>query len=81
MEYALAVLVSIVVDIAKRFWKTNSLGTYALLAVFALLASSFYVWGSQAIWWEQFVQIVIVASAFHNIILRRLEEPIKKLFK
>lgn len=74
MEYAIGIVVSLIVEALKRYAGTDSLMTHLMLAAIALVGSSLYVWlSADTMLWQSFVQVVLVASTFHNLILRKME--------
>ncbi len=72
MEYALGVLVSIVVEIVKRYFATDTLKTYVTLACVSLLVGGVYVGLSMSSFWPVLVQVITVSAAFHNLVIRRV---------
>ena len=74
MTYALGVLASLIVQVVKKYLGTTKLGTYIALFVVSILAGAIYVELRASSFWTVFTQVVVAASAFHNLLLRRLEK-------
>src|SRR3990167_4862693 len=78
MEYALGVVVSLIVMGMKRLKETNIWATYVLLALISIVAGYVYVFFSAQEYWPLVVQTILFASAFHNLVLRRIEEYVSE---
>lgn len=76
MEYALGVFVSLVVEGVKHYskerWSTFSI--YSILALLSILVGVVYVMFADTPYWRAITQVIVTASAFHNLVLRRLEK-------
>jgi hypothetical protein len=70
MEYALGIVVALIVQAVKKYFSTSGLGTYAALAIVSLVGGGLYVFFSSLSFWPVIVQVIIVASAFHNLLIR-----------
>jgi hypothetical protein len=70
MEYALGVVVSLIVQAVKKYLGTSGLGSYAVLAVISLVGATLYVFFSSLSFWPVIIQVIIVAAAFHNLLIR-----------
>lgn len=73
-EYLLGVVVSLIVEGVKKWLGTNILGTYTVLLVISLIGAAIYHFLADTIYWQSIVQILVTASAFHNLLLRRFEK-------
>lgn len=73
MEYLLGVIVSLVVQGAKKWGKTDSIITQLILLALAILGAGIYVYLYQTSLWPTFLNVGIAAAAFHNLILRKFE--------
>ena len=73
MEYLLGVVVSLVVEWAKKYLGTDTLGTHAALLAVSIVGAAAYVWFKDTSFWPLMVQTIMVAAAFHNLILRKFE--------
>lgn len=74
MDYALGVLVSLIVQGAKKWGKVDGFGTYIILAALSLAVGYVYVLYANTALWQTLVQVVLTAAGFHNLILRKFEE-------
>ena len=72
MEYALGVIISLVVMGMKQFKETNVWTTYVLLAAVSIVFGGLYAYISAQEYFSAIVQAVVYAAAFHNLVLRRL---------
>ena len=72
MEYLLGVVVSIIVEAAKKYFDANIMGTYFLLLVVSLVGATGYYFVSHSVYWATIVEILTIAAAFHNLVIRRL---------
>lgn len=72
MEYLLGVAVSIIVELAKKYFDANTLGTYFLLLVASLLGATGYYFLAHSTYWSTITEILTIAAAFHNLVIRRL---------
>ena len=73
MEYLLGVVVSLVVEASKKYLGTDTLGTHAALLAVSIFGAATYVWFRDASFWPLIMQTIMVAAAFHNLILRKFE--------
>lgn len=72
MEYFLAVVVSLIVQGTKKYI-TDKFTKYVFFFGVSVLAAGGFVWISGQDFYPAVMKIVIAASAFHNLILRRFE--------
>ena len=72
MEYLLGVVVSLIVEAAKKYLNTNTVGTYFILLVVSVLGAAGYYYASHSAYWPTALQILISAAAFHNLVIRQL---------
>lgn len=74
MEYAIGVAASLVVEVVKKYWGTDTIMTHVALAIVSLAGALGYVWlSADTALWQSFLQVVIVASSFHNLVIRKFE--------
>ena len=71
MEILLGTAVSLVVEVTKKYFGTDTLGTMLAVAVLSLFASTVYTLYSDTVWYQTAIQIAITAGAFHNFIIKR----------
>lgn len=76
MEYLLGVVVSIIVEVAKKKAGTSPLGTYIALLLVSVLGGTVYFFVAHSIYWETIVQVLTAAAAFHNLVIRQLPSPV-----
>jgi len=74
MEYLLGVVVSLLTQAAKKWGQTDMLGTHLALLSLSIIGASAYVYLSASDLWPAIVQILLTASAFHNLVIRKLED-------
>lgn len=74
MELLIGTFVSLAVQAVKVYGTSSKLGTLFFLFAFSLLAGAGYVYLKNTGYWETFLQILISASAFHGLIIKRFEE-------
>jgi hypothetical protein len=67
------VLVSLVVQAAKKYLGTTSLGTLVLVAVLSVAAAAVVVYAKYAGFYEGLLNILATAGAFYAFIIRTLE--------
>lgn len=74
MELVIAgVLISSLVEYLKRKFRTSRKGTFALIAVIAILgASAFKALAFYGLW-EAFFGILVIAGAFYAFIIKNVE--------
>ncbi len=72
MEYLLGVIVSLIVEAAKKYFDTNTVGTYAVLLVTSILGASGYYFLTHSAYWTTIAEILTIAAAFHNLVVRRI---------
>ena len=77
MEIYIGIAASIVVDFVKKFLKLSTLNTYLLLAGISLAVGASYVYFKDAGYLETVLQIITVSAAFHNLVIRRLDEALE----
>jgi hypothetical protein len=75
MEYLLGVVVSIIVEATKKYLNANVAGTYFILLVVSVAGASGYYFLAHSTYWSTIVEILTVAAAFHNLVIRRLSSP------
>lgn len=73
MEYFLGVLASMVAQIIKKLFGTDTLGTYVALGIVTLVCATVAVAFQDTPLWASFLQVLATAGAFHNFIIRRFE--------
>lgn len=73
MEYLLGIVVSIIVEAAKKHLNSNTAGTYFILLVVSVVGATGYYYLTHSTYWVTIAEILIVAAAFHNLIIRRLQ--------
>lgn len=74
MEFLTGAMVSIIVQLIKKYFGTTTIGTYIAVAVVSVLAGALYWWLMTAGYWESTLQILVAAGAVHNFLLRPLEK-------
>jgi hypothetical protein len=62
--------VSLIVQGVKQYFGTSGPGTYAVLAIVSVVGAAFYVFFSSLSFWPVIVQVILVAAAFHNLLIR-----------
>ncbi len=72
MEYLLGVVVSLVVEAAKKYLNSNTAGTYFILLVVSVAGATVYYYLAHSAYWAIIVEILTIAAAFHNLVIRRL---------
>ena len=73
MEYLLGVLVSLIVQVVKKYSGSNTIGTYAILLGVSVLGAAGYYYASSSAYWPTALQILTSAAAFHNLVIRQLD--------
>jgi hypothetical protein len=73
MEYVLGVLISLIIQGLKKLGDVGTFETYLVLVAVSVAGAGVYVFLSAQSFWPIIVQIITVAAAFHNLILRRFE--------
>lgn len=73
LELIFGAVVAGLVQVIKKFVGTRTWATLAIVALVSLAAAGVYTWLKANGYWEAFVEILIVAGAVHNYILRRFE--------
>ena len=74
MEYLLGVVVSIIVEATKKYLNSNTPGTYFILLVVSVAGATGYYFLAHSSYWATIVEILTVAAAFHNLVIRRLTD-------
>ena len=74
MEFIFGALASFIVEVIKKYAGTNRLTTYGILVAVSALAGLAYVQLYEAGYWQTVLQVGVVASAVHNLLIRRLNE-------
>lgn len=74
MEYIIGVAISLLMQAIKRFLGTNAFGTNVALFIVSLAVAGLYVALAGTAIWDTAMQVFVTASAFHNIIIRRVED-------
>lgn len=75
MGYLLGVLVSLIVEGIKRWFGTDTFMTYLVLFGTSLIGAVAYVYfSSNTALWQAFMQTVVVAAAFHGLLLKKVME-------
>jgi hypothetical protein len=69
----LGVLVSIVVQLIKKTFGPNMLGTYLAVIIFSLLGGALYYWIRSTAYWPAVFQILTFAGAFYTFILKQMD--------
>lgn len=72
MEYLLGIVVSLLVETSKKYFNTNTAGTYFLLLVVSVIGASVYYFLARSSYWPSILQILTIAAAFHNLVIRQL---------
>jgi len=72
MEYLLGVVVSIIVEVAKKYLNANVQGTYFILLVVSVVGATGYYFLAHSTYWSTIAEILTVAAAFHNLVIRRI---------
>ena len=75
VELFVAAVVSAVVEIAKRWMGTDTLGTYCILLVLSLVGGFTLYYIQQAGLWMTFLQITVEAAGIWALFVRRLPLP------
>lgn len=73
MEYIIGVFLAIFLEWTKTKLKISGLGTMVVLFLLALVASLVYTWLAYAGYWETVAQVLVMAGAFHNFIIRQVK--------
>lgn len=72
MEYLLGVVVAMIVEAAKKYLDSNVLGTYFILLVVSVAGATGYYFLAHSGYWSTIAEILTIAAAFHNLVIRRL---------
>lgn len=72
MEYLLGVVVAMIVEAAKKYLDSNVLGTYFILLVVSVAGATGYYFLAHSAYWSTIAEILTIAAAFHNLVIRRL---------
>ena len=75
MEYLLGVVVSIIVEAIKRYSGSNKIATYLILLVVSVAGATGYYYLAHSAYWATIGQILVIAAAFHNLVIRQLFPP------
>lgn len=73
MEYLLGVAVSLIVEAVKKWINDDTFTTHVVLFALAMAGGGLYVWASAQDFWPTVMQVLVVAAAFHNLVLRKFE--------
>jgi hypothetical protein len=71
MEYIFGVIVSLLVQWVKQAGGLKSTQVIITLLVGSILAATIFTFFKDSSWWAVGMQILVTASAFHNLILKR----------
>jgi hypothetical protein len=71
MELLTGAIVSIVVQIVKKYFGTSEYMTLGVLAVLTIVAAGAYTYLTAAGYWQTALQILITAGAFYTIVIAR----------
>ncbi len=74
MDYFLGIIISFIVEFIKKYFGTTRFGTLLALFIISFLGAGIYTFLSIQDYWTGVMKIIITASAFHNLIIRRMEE-------
>jgi hypothetical protein len=77
MEYLFGVIVSLLVKYLKEKFGTDGKTTALLLIGISIASAGAYVLLVSIGYWETLAQILIVAGAFHNFIIRSFAQKSK----
>ncbi len=77
LTYALGIAVSLIVQVIKKYFGINGLSTYVALAVISLIGSAIFVYAQHLPFLPIIVQVIIIAAAFHNLLIRQLQNNSK----
>ena len=77
LTYALGIAVSLIVQVIKKYFGINGLSTYVALAVISLIGSAIFVYVQHLPFLPIIVQVIIIAAAFHNLLIRQLQNNSK----
>lgn len=72
MEYLLGVIVSLIVEAVKKYLNSNTAGTYFILLIVSVLGATGYYFLAHSSYWVTIVEVLTIAAAFHNLVIRRL---------
>ena len=73
MEYALGILVSLIVQAIKKYGGTTTIGTLVALAVVSLIGAGTYVYFVNTPYWDVIVTVILTASTFYALLIKRFE--------
>lgn len=74
MEYLLGIVVSLIVEGVKKYSGADSFMVHITLFLVSLAgALAFVYFSANTALWQVFLQVVVAAAAFHNLILRKFE--------
>ena len=77
MEYIFGVIITLLVKYLKTKFETDGMTTALILVVISLVSAGIYMLLVSVGYWETLAQILIVAGAFHNFIIRSFAEETK----
>ena len=77
MEIFLGSLISVIVQYAKRKWNIEGTGVIVLVLILAMVSAIVYQIFVYTNVWKDILEIMIVAAAFHNFILRNIGNSIQ----
>lgn len=73
MEIIFGAVTALLVQALKKWGHTRSWVTMAAVVLISLSAAGIYTWLKSNGYWESFANILVIAGAVHNYILRRFE--------
>jgi Na+-transporting NADH:ubiquinone oxidoreductase subunit NqrB len=73
MEYALGILVSLVILAIKKFFggSLNTLGSLLALAVVSLLFGGLYTYFSATAYWDVMVKVIMASQTFYALVVKQ----------
>lgn len=73
MEYIIGVLASLLAQVTKKYFKTDSVGTQIIVVSVSFLLAALWVIYQDTALWKSFLQVLITAGAVHNFVIRKFE--------
>lgn len=73
--YLIGVVVSIIVEVIKRYAGTNKLATLGIVLIVSLVGASGYYYVSKTSFFPELLGILTVAGAFYGLIIRNVLPP------
>ncbi len=68
-------VVSLAVELIKKYAGTSKLGTLAIVTALSIIGGViYYNVSSNAVLMKSIGEVLVIASAIHNLLIRRLEE-------